>query len=52
MYVDGKDVPDFFKDRVLLYGTDDGRKSYAVSAEIPQGFMLGPILWYVMYTEV
>ena len=37
----GKDVPnyvlklikDYFKDRVLLYVTDDGRKSYAVSAE-------------------
>ena len=40
---DGKDVPmyllelirNYFKDRVLIYDTDDGRKSYAVSAGVP-----------------
>ena len=41
--LDGKDMPnylmelikDYFKDKVLLYNTDDGRKSYAVSARVP-----------------
>ena len=41
------------KNRVLLYGTDDGSKSYAVSAEDPAGVtMLSPILWNVMYDGV
>ena len=41
--LDAKDVPNYlvelikanFKDRVLLYDTDDDRKSYAVSASRP-----------------
>ena len=40
---------DYFKDRVLLYNTDESRKSYAVTAGIPQGLVLSPMLWNVMY---
>ena len=50
--IDGKDVPnylfelirDYFKDRVLMYDTDDCRKSYVISTRIAQGSVLGPIL--------
>ena len=28
-------IRDYFKDRVLLYDTDDGSKSYDVSVEVP-----------------
>ena len=41
--LDGKDVPNYllelirhyFKNRGLIYDTDDGRKSYAVLAGVP-----------------
>ena len=49
--LDGKDVPkyllelmtDYFKDRVFIYDTDNGRKSYA--AGVPQG----PVEYYVRW---
>ena len=45
-------VKDCFKDRVLLYDADDGRKSYAVLAKVPKYSVLGPILWNVVYDGV
>ena len=56
----GKNIPNYllelirnyFKDRVLIYDTNDGRETYAVSARGPQISVLGPILWNVMYDGV
>ena len=45
-------IKDYFKDRVLLYDTDDDRRTYAVLASVPQGSVLGPILWNVTYDAV
>lgn len=45
-------VRDYFKDRMLLHDTKAGRKSYAVTAGVPQVSMLEPILWNVMNESV
>ena len=58
--LDGKDVTnyllelirDYFRDRVLIYDTDDSRKSYEISAAGPQCSVLGPVLRNVMYDGV
>uniref|UniRef100_A0ABD2W3C2 Reverse transcriptase domain-containing protein n=1 Tax=Trichogramma kaykai TaxID=54128 RepID=A0ABD2W3C2_9HYME len=38
--------------RELDYDTDDGPESYRVTAGVPQGCVLEPILWNVMYEAV
>ncbi|KAL7304664.1 hypothetical protein TKK_0002910 [Trichogramma kaykai] len=47
-----KIIYSYFQARVLEYDTDDGPESCSITAGVPQGSVLGPILWNVMYDSI
>ncbi|OXU27710.1 hypothetical protein TSAR_015471 [Trichomalopsis sarcophagae] len=43
---------DYLKDRILLYDTEDITKTYKTTGSVPQGSVLGPPTWNIMYDGV